>query len=115
MWPLIPRQLREIKHSIDYESGESTAAALFLQVTSLESGGSFSACSSLSPSIEGVVVNWFRRCAFGSHVGEWLALALVILLTLAFCIALLRLVFRLLKRERDTDESESDYWRIHGG
>jgi len=28
-------------------------------------------------------VNWFRHYAFGSHVGEWLALALVILLTFA--------------------------------
>jgi hypothetical protein len=59
-------------------------------------------------------VNWFRRCAFGSHLGEWLALALVILLTFALCVALLRLVFWLLKRERDTDESESEYWRIPG-
>ena len=54
-------------------------------------------------------MNWFRRSAFGSQVGEWLALALVILLTLALCVALLRLVFWLLKRERDTDESERDY------
>jgi len=42
-------------------------------------------------------------------------LALVIVLTFALRVALLRLVFRLPKRERDTDESESDYWRIHGG
>jgi len=60
-------------------------------------------------------VNWFRHCAFGSRVGEWLAIALVILLTFALCVALLRLVFWLLKHERDTDESESEYWRIHGG
>jgi hypothetical protein len=24
------------------------------------------------------VVNWFRRDAFGSHAGEWLALAIVV-------------------------------------
>ncbi len=60
-------------------------------------------------------MNWFRRCAFGSHVGEWLAFALVILVTFALCVALIRLVFRLLKRKRGTDESASDYWRIHGG
>jgi predicted branched-subunit amino acid permease len=60
-------------------------------------------------------VNWFRRCAFGSHLGEWLALALVILLTFALRVAFLRLVFRVPKRERDQDESERDYWRIHGG
>jgi hypothetical protein len=86
-----------------------------LQVTALESGGSFSVCSSLCYQSKEFVVNWFRRCAFGSHVGQWLALALVILLTFALCVALLRLVFWLLKRERDTDESESEYWRIHGG
>jgi putative exporter of polyketide antibiotics len=57
-------------------------------------------------------VNWFRRCAFGSHVGDWL---LVILVTFAVCVALLGLVFWLLERERETDESEGGYWRIHGG
>jgi len=61
------------------------------------------------------VVNWFRRCGFSSHVGECLALALVILLTFALCVALLRLVFGLLKCQRDTDESERECWRIHGG
>ena len=89
--------------------------ALLLKVTSLESGGCFSACFSLCYRSKEFVVNWFRRCAFGSRLGEWLALALVTLLTFALCVALLRLVFRLPKSERDTDESESDYWRIHGG
>jgi hypothetical protein len=60
-------------------------------------------------------MNWFRRDAFGCHPGEWLAFALVVLLLFALCIALLRLVFRLLKRKRDTDVSEREYWRIHGG
>ena len=64
-------------------------------------------------------MNWFRRYAFGSHVGEWLALALAILVLFALRIALSRLVSWFLKRERDADESddesEKDYWRIHGG
>ena len=60
-------------------------------------------------------MNWFRRDGFGFHAGEWLAVALVILLSLALCIALLRLVFRLFKRKGDTNESERNYWRIHGG
>jgi hypothetical protein len=64
-------------------------------------------------------VNWFRRDAFGSHPGEWLALALAILVLFALRIALSRLVFWLLGRKRDTDESEDEsereYWRIHGG
>ena len=57
-------------------------------------------------------MNWFRRCAFGSHAGECL---LVVLLTLTLCVALLRLASWLLKRERGTDERESEYRRIHGG
>jgi hypothetical protein len=64
-------------------------------------------------------VNWFKQCAFGSHAGEWLALASVILLSFASCIASLRFGLWLLTRERDTDESkdesEKEYWRIHEG
>jgi hypothetical protein len=88
-----------------------------VQLTSLECGGCISASTSLSLSIEGVCSDWFRRCAFGSHAGEWLALALAILVLFALRIALSRLVFWFLQRKRDTDESEdeSDYWRIHGG
>jgi hypothetical protein len=62
-------------------------------------------------------VNWFRHDVFGSHAGEWLTFAMVTLLSFALGIALLKLAFWLLTRERDADESEdeSDYWRIHGG
>jgi len=60
-------------------------------------------------------VNWLWRDGFGFHVGEWLTIAVVILLIFALCIALIRLLFRLFRRGGDTDESESDYWRIHGG
>jgi hypothetical protein len=60
-------------------------------------------------------VNWFRHFGFGSHADERLALAMVLLLSFALCIASLKLVRWLLTRKRDTDESEKDYWRIHGG
>ena len=64
-------------------------------------------------------MNWFRHDAFGSHVGGWLALALAILVLFALRIALSRLVFWLLARKRDADESEDEsekeYWRVHGG
>jgi len=60
-------------------------------------------------------VSWFNRDGFGFNPGDWPAFALVILLLFALGIALLRLVFRLFKRKGDTDESERDYWRIHGG
>jgi hypothetical protein len=63
-------------------------------------------------------VNWFRHNGFGSHAGEWLALATVILLSFALWIASLRFGLWLLTRKRDADESEDesekDYWRIHG-
>ena len=49
----------------------------------------------------------------GCHMSKWLALAEVILLALVG-VVLLKLVFWLLTPERDADESEKDYWRIHG-
>ena len=55
---------------------------------------------------------WFRHYGHGFHAGEWLAFVLVILLLFALCIALLRLVFGLFECKGDTDESESDYWRM---
>jgi hypothetical protein len=55
-------------------------------------------------------LNWFTRYVFGCHVSRWLA---VILLALVG-VALLKLVIWLLTPERDADESEKDYWRIHG-
>jgi hypothetical protein len=89
------------------------------QVASPESGGPISACSSLSYRLKEFVVNWFTRYAFGFHAGEWLALAMGILMSFALCIASLRLALWLLTRKRDTDKSEGEgekeYWRIHEG
>jgi hypothetical protein len=56
-------------------------------------------------------MKWFKSYAFGSHAGEWLALGVTI--AFALCISSLKVVFWLLARERDTDEPESEYWRIH--
>jgi len=42
------------------------------------------------------VVSWFRRDASGSHEGEWLVLPIAIALSF------------------EADESEKEYWRIHG-
>ena len=60
-------------------------------------------------------MNWFERHAFGSHQNEWLTVALVVLLLLALCVAVLRLALGFFKRKGNTDESGSDYWRLHGG
>ena len=63
-------------------------------------------------------MNWLRGHAVGSHAREWLALAMVILLSFASRIASLKVGLWLLTRKRDTDESkgesENEYWRIHG-
>jgi hypothetical protein len=65
-------------------------------------------------------VNWLRDYAVGSHTREWLALAIIILLSFASCIASLKLVFWLLIRKRNTDKSEGEgesdrqYWGTHG-
>jgi hypothetical protein len=61
------------------------------------------------------VVNWFKHYGNGVHACEWLSLAMVILLALVPGIALLKLAISLLTPERDKDESEEDYWRMHGG
>ena len=53
-------------------------------------------------------MNWFRHNAFGSHIGEWLALAIIILLSFALSIALLKVVFWLLAHERGADEREDE-------
>ena len=60
-------------------------------------------------------MNWFRNYAFGSHAGERLALAIVILVSFALCIVSLRLVVWFLTRKRNADEGEREYWRSHGG
>jgi hypothetical protein len=51
--------------------------------------------------------------AFGSHMVDWLALAVVIVLTLAVRIGTRRFIFWL-TRKRNSDRSEREYWRIHG-
>lgn len=58
-------------------------------------------------------MKWYLSCAFGSHAGEWFALGAMIVFAIGICIASLKIVFWLLTRKSDTEESE--YWRIHGG
>jgi hypothetical protein len=60
-------------------------------------------------------VNWFRCVGPGLHAGEWLGLGLAVVLLFALCMTLLRFVFGLFLCKSDKDESERDYWRIHGG
>ena len=53
--------------------------------------------------------------AFGSHLIDWLALAIVVVLTLAVRTGVRRFIFRLLERKHHKGKGEREYWRIHGG
>lgn len=63
-------------------------------------------------------MNLLKRHAFDFHTREWLALALAVSLSFALCSASIKLVCWLLKRERHTegseDETEKEYWHMHG-
>jgi hypothetical protein len=56
------------------------------------------------------VVNWFRHYAFGS-LGDEIALAI---LSFGLCTVLSKLISWLRTPERKADESDEEYWRIHG-
>ena len=92
---------------------------MVLHVTSPESRGPSPLVPRCRFRLKGFVVKWFRQHGLGFHAGEWLALAMIVFLSFALGIAVLKLVFSLLTRERDTDESEDDnekdYWHTHGG
>jgi hypothetical protein len=57
---------------------------------------------------------WLKNYAFGSHLVDWLALAVVVVLTLAVRIGVRRFVFWLLAQKRAKGKGEREYWRIHG-
>jgi hypothetical protein len=60
------------------------------------------------------VVSLFGRDSFSFHSGERMASALVALLVFASFVALLGRALRRVGRKGDTEESDSNYWRIHG-
>jgi hypothetical protein len=60
-------------------------------------------------------MHWLKNYAFGSHLVDWLALAVVVVLILALRIAARRFIFWLLSQKRDKNKGQKEYWRIHGG
>jgi hypothetical protein len=58
---------------------------------------------------------WLKNYAFGSHLVDWLALAVVVVLTLAVRSGVRRFIFWLLTHKRAKGKDEREYWRIHGG
>ena len=59
-------------------------------------------------------MNWFTTYAFGSPAADWFACGIILLLFLALCIGY-KTVSRMITDKREEDESEKEYWRIHGG
>ena len=59
-------------------------------------------------------MHWLTNYAFGSHLVDWLVLAVVAVLTFTACIGARRFVFRVLTHKRDKGKGEKEYWRIHG-
>jgi hypothetical protein len=60
-------------------------------------------------------MRWLTNYALGSHLVDWLALAVVVALTLALRIGARKFIFWLLARKRDPGKGEREYWRRHGG
>ena len=54
-------------------------------------------------------MHWLTNYAFGSHLVDWLALAVVVVLTLAVRIGARRLVFRLLTHTNATKAKVKKY------
>jgi hypothetical protein len=60
-------------------------------------------------------MHWLKNYAFGSHLVDWLALAVVLLVTIALRTSTRRFILWLLTHKHDSGKSEREYWRIHGG
>jgi hypothetical protein len=60
-------------------------------------------------------MHWRTKHGFGFHLVDWLAVAVVLLITIASHIGTRRLFFWLAKRKRGSDKGEREYWRMHGG
>ena len=52
--------------------------------------------------------------AFGSHLVDWIALAVLLVLTLTVRTGARKFVCWLLRHKRDKNKGEREYWRIHG-
>ena len=63
---------------------------------------------------EAVFMHYLKNYAFGFHLVDWFALAVVAVLTVAVRIGRRRFILWLTYK-RNPDKSEKEYWRIHGG
>jgi len=59
-------------------------------------------------------MHWLKNHAFGSHLVDWLALAVVVVLSVVVRLGARRFVW-LLAHKRGEGKGEREYWHIHGG
>lgn len=60
-------------------------------------------------------MRWLTNYTFGSHLVAWLAVAVVLLITIALRIGTRRFIFWLATHKHGSDKGEREYWRAHGG
>jgi hypothetical protein len=60
-------------------------------------------------------MHWLTKYAFGSHLVDWLAAAVGLLVTISWRIGTRRLILWLLTHKHDSGKREREYWRVHGG
>jgi hypothetical protein len=65
--------------------------------------------------IDAGLMHWLKNYVFGAHFGDWLALAVVVVLITAARIGARRFIFWLLTHKRDKGKDKKEYWRIQGG
>lgn len=75
----------------------------------------FCLCGPHCHPIDAGLMHWLNNCAFGSHLGGWLVVTVVVVLISAVLIGARRFIFRVLTHNRDKGKDDREYWRIHGG
>jgi hypothetical protein len=74
-----------------------------------------SAVLAVASRLRQIFMHWLTNYGFGSHLVDWLAVAVVVLVTIALRVGTRRFILWRLTHKRDLDKSEREYWRIHGG
>jgi hypothetical protein len=62
---------------------------------------------------EAVFMHYLKNYALGSHLVDWFALAVIVVLTVAVRIGRRRFILWLTYK-CNSDKSEKEYWRMHG-
>jgi hypothetical protein len=79
------------------------------------SGHSVSIVLLVANRLRRMIMHWPKTYAFGSHLVDWLALAVAIVVTFAAHLGARRFIVGLLTRKRDKGKGEREYWYKHEG